>query len=336
MVQQITVKNALMLKHALFLDTRTPKEYALDHLPSAISVPLLDNEQRAVVGTLYKQVSRDAAIEKGVTFFSQNLPSIMQKVFPLRDKQLVVYCWRGGMRSKIVASFLDALGYRTFQLQGGHKAYRTYVRESLQQFQLKQKVVVLYGLTGTGKTELIKALPNTIDLEAFAMHRGSIFGGIGLSPNNQKNFENLLLQRLEELKDTPYIIVEGESKRIGNVVIPSFFFKAMEAGVKIKIERLLSLRVAAIVKEYFKDPTMITDVQKITLSLTKLLSKQKKQEIVTLISAGDYAKAVTILLQQYYDPLYQHTIDKMKYEFVVVNNDLGFAVEVITLCLNKA
>lgn len=330
MVQQIAVKDALILKNAIFLDTRTPKEYELDHLPAATSVPLLDNEQRAVVGTLYKQVSRDAAIEEGVKFFSKNLPAIMQKVFPLRDKQLVVYCWRGGMRSKIVASFLDALGYRVFQLQGGHKAYRAYVRERLQQFQLKQKVVVLYGLTGTGKTELIKTLQNSIDLEAFARHRGSIFGGIGLQPNNQKNFENLLLQRLEQLRDAHYIIVEGESKRIGNVVIPTFFYKAMEAGVKIKIERSFPLRVAAIVDEYFKDPLMIADVQKITLSLTKLLSKQKKQDVVALIDAGDYTKAVTILLQQYYDPLYQHTIDKMKYELIVDNDDVEEACEKIS------
>src|SRR3989344_856047 len=141
MINIITITQALLEKNSIFIDTRTPKEYAEDHLPNAVNIPLFSNEERAIVGTMYKQVSKEKAIETGMELFSKKLPQFMNTINKYKDRELIIYCWRGGMRSKTVASLLDGLGYNVKQLIGGHKQYRAYVRERLEQFQLKPKLI---------------------------------------------------------------------------------------------------------------------------------------------------------------------------------------------------
>ena len=326
MITTIPIQKALSLPKAIFIDTRTPAEFEEDHLPEAVNIPLLSNEERAVVGTLYKQVSQEKAIEKGREFFAAKLPEFMASVKKYKNCPVVVYCWRGGMRSKTVASLLDSLGYNVFQLVGGYKEYRCYVRETLDAFTLKPRLVVLWGLTCSGKTALLQKFPNALDLEGLAQHRGSLYGSIGLRPRSQKQFENLLLQRLNTLNPKSYVFVEGESRKIGNIQIPLFLYTAMRNGVHVLVQRSMERRAEEAVKEYFKSTENVQTIITITKSLQKVISFKKKQQTVSLLEQGNYVEAMKLLLEFYYDPLYAHTLTKMQYAFEINNDEVHKAV----------
>lgn len=330
MPQKISVKEALQKKEdAIFIDTRAPIEFAEDNLPNAINVPILNNEERAIVGTIYKQVSQEKAIDIGMEFYKNKIPTIMNAVEPYKEKTMIIYCWRGGIRSKTIAALLEAAKYRVFQLEGGYKAYRAWVKETLNNYHLPQKPIVLYGLTCTGKTLLLKQFSNSIDLEALAGHRGSMYGAIGLQQNSQKRFENLLLQRLEQLKEEKYIIIEGESKRIGNVFIPHFFYSAMEHGIKIKIERAMEKRMTAAVEEYCSSEQYVEEMRQITKRIHQKMSNKTKEAILISLDKKDYATAWKLLFTEYYDPLYSHSLDRLQYDGIINNDDEKKAVEEI-------
>jgi tRNA 2-selenouridine synthase len=335
--EKISVAKALQLmdkdsSKVVIIDTRTPNEFDLDHLPNAVNVPIFSNEERVIVGTIYKQISKSQAISRGLEFYIKNLERILRQIEPYKNKTIIVQCWRGGMRSKAVASLLVMLGYEAFQLEGGYKAYRTYVREQLENFIIKPKFVVLHGLTGTGKTELLMHLPNFIDLEGLSGHRGSAYGGVGLIKSSQKKFENELWQKLKQLnKDydddkLKYVFVEGESKRIGDCIIPPFVWKSMVSGVKVEITRTLDNRAQAIVKEYFDSKDKVESIRNITKTLNKNISNKRKEEVILLIENNKFVDAVKILLTDYYDPLYTHSLKELKYDHSINNDDVGMAV----------
>src|SRR3990167_3115854 len=168
MVQKIAIAEALVLPKALFIDARTPKEYAEDHILGAVNVPLLDDQERHEIGIIYKQYSREKAIEKGMELFPAKIPSIYNAVKDHQEKTIVVYCARGGMRSGIIASLLESIGFKVLQIEGGYKSFRHYIVDQLYHFPLKTKIICLYGLTCSGKTTLLKQLPNSLDLEELA------------------------------------------------------------------------------------------------------------------------------------------------------------------------
>ncbi|MBI2669073.1 tRNA 2-selenouridine(34) synthase MnmH [Candidatus Woesearchaeota archaeon] len=318
MANTISVQEAVLRKKTVFIDTRTPAEFEEDHLPKAINLPILSNDERAIVGTIYKQESKELALQKGVEFFSQRMPDYIAKVSKYKDKEIIVYCWRGGMRSRTVTSLLDSLGYTVKQLEGGYKAYREYVRTRLEQYVLKPKFMVLWGLTCTGKTKLLQQFSHSLDLEGLAQHRGSLYGAVGLKPVSQKRFENLLLQRLDELQQEKWMLVEGESKKIGNVQIPPFFYAAMMKGTHVLVKRSMEIRAQEAVKEYFS-PAHLEEMKRITLSLFRILGKKRQQEVAELMDTGNYQEAACILLEEYYDPLYRHTLEKLKFSFEIEN-----------------
>ncbi len=327
MTSTISIENALQLPNTIFIDTRTPLEFSEDHLPQAINLPLLSNEERAIVGTIYKQESKEEAIEKGQQYFNEKLPSFMKEIEKHKDKTIIVNCWRGGMRSRVIVDLLRALGYNAFQLQGGYKEYRKYVQEQLENFQLKSKLVVIWGLTCTGKTEILSHFSNSLDLEGLAQHRGSLYGGIGLQPRSQKAFENLLLWRLRKLNDQEFIIVEGESRKIGDVQMPVFLYKAMLGGIPILVTRSLEKRAEHALKEYFDTPESLQQIKEVTAHLFKVISKKKQQEALRLLEEGKNKEAVKILLEFYYDPLYEHTIKRKEYQFEINSDEVGRAVK---------
>ncbi len=326
MVQKISVEKALEMENAILLDARTPAEYAEDHLLGAISVPLLDDQERHEIGIIYKQYSREKAIERGMELFPAKIPTIYNAVKDHRTKTIIVYCARGGMRSGIIASLLESIGFKVLQIEGGYKSFRNYITSQLYNFKLKPKIISLYGLTCTGKTQLLEQLPNALDLEELAQHRGSLYGGVGLKPNAQKKFENLLLQRLRQLNHLQYIFVEGESRRIGKVEIPAFLFKAMKNSTNLVIKRNFEHRVTAAVEEYFSTPEKVIQMKEITPQLREIISNKRKQEIIALIEDGKYQDATRILLKEYYDMLYAHTLKNVKFEFEVENNNLEKAI----------
>ena len=335
MISKIAVAEALSHQDALFIDARTPKEYAEDHILGAVNVPLLNNEERHEIGIIYKQYSREKAIERGMELFPAKIPSIYNAVKDYKKKTIIVYCARGGMRSGIIASLLESIGFKVLQIEGGYKSFRHYIVDQLYHFPLKTKIVCLYGLTCSGKTKLLKQLPNALDLEELAQHRGSLYGGVGLKPNRQKRFENLLLQRLKELNHNQCIYVEGESRKIGEVEIPPLLFKAMKQGMNILVKRDFELRVKECVQEYFSSSEKVQQIKEITPQLRDIISNKRKQEIIALVDAKEYEEVAQILLKEYYDVLYAHTLKHIIFDFEISNNNVEEAARKLQEIIKK-
>jgi len=326
MVQKISIERALSLPDSIFIDARTPKEYQEDHILGAVNVPLLDDQERHEVGIIYKQYSREKAIERGLQLFPAKIPSIYNAVKEHRQKTIIVYCARGGMRSGIVASLIESIGFEVVQVEGGYKNFRQYILNHLYTFQLKSKIICLYGLTCSGKTKLLEKMPNSLNLEELAQHRGSLYGGVGLIPSSQKRFENVLLERLKKINHYKYIFIEGESRKIGNTEIPPFLFKAMKEGTNLLIKKDFELRVKECLQEYFSSPEKLQQIKAITPQLRDLISNKRKQNIIDLIDAERYEEVVRILLKEYYDVLYAHTLKHIQFDFEVQNDILEGAI----------
>ncbi|MGM0854836.1 MAG: tRNA 2-selenouridine(34) synthase MnmH [Bacillota bacterium] len=251
MFKDITI-NQCDVNNYTFVDVRSPSEYREMTIPGSMNIPVFNDEERAEVGTLYKQVSKERATERGLEIFSGKLPNFI-KEFKKLDGEIVVFCWRGGMRSKAAATFLDLMGVKTSRVQGGVRAYRHWVLSEMETFEVKPQAFVLNGGTGIGKTAILKQLQKEgypiLDIEGVANHRGSIFGQIGLTPSNQKTFDSLLLQELMELQETPFILFEAESKRIGKLLPPDFLVEKKESGFHIIIEMPMKERVKHCIKQ---------------------------------------------------------------------------------------
>jgi tRNA 2-selenouridine synthase len=315
MLKTITVADALKQKDAIFVDTRTPKEFDEAHIPGAINSPILNDEERVIIGILYKQKGPDEAITKGKELFLPKVETYVKSFSKYKNKTIIVYCWRGGMRSKFITELLDQRGFNVMQMIGGHKEYRAYIRERLDNYKLKPKLIVLHGLTGTGKTEIIQKIDvPKIDLEDIAQHRSSIFGAIGLTPRTQKMFESVLLSELDKLQDKKYVLIEGESRKIGDCMMPEFLHSAMNKGMHIRIDCPLSARVKRIVDEYFDTDEKVAVGREIIKKLRMALSNAAVDELLELLDNQNYAKVTEIILLRYYDPKYSYSLDQIKYD----------------------
>jgi tRNA 2-selenouridine synthase len=299
-------------KNIGFVDVRSPKEYEFSTIPGAVNIPVLDNESRATVGTLYVDGQVEKAKQYGVDWAASQLPGMYTHYQELLNQydEIVIFCSRGGMRSNSIFSLLKALGLPVSRLSGGYKAYRHYINERLDTELTKVNFVTLYGLSGSGKTEILKELAkkgaNILDLEGCANHRGSMLGSIGLSaPHSQKAFESLLFDASQDWQEGDIVYTEGESKRIGNVVIPTSLFAAIKEGKKLYIDAPLELRVAQIHRDYVKE-----DNQKELSDSLGVLKAFINEERVNLfqeqVVSGDVDLVIESLLVSYYDPRYNH------------------------------
>ncbi|MFA5142367.1 MAG: tRNA 2-selenouridine(34) synthase MnmH [Candidatus Woesearchaeota archaeon] len=336
MIKTIGVREALALENTVFVDTRTPAEYEEAHIPGAFNMPILSNEERVIIGILYKQKGSEIAVAKGKELFMPRVDEYVHEFDKFKKKTIIVHCWRGGLRSKLITELLIERGFNAIQMIGGHKAYREYVRETLSGYKLKPKLIVLHGLTGTGKTELIQKidLPK-LDLEDIAKHRSSIFGAVGLVPRTQKMFESQLLYELEKLQDSKYVIIEGESRKIGDVTTPDFLFKAMANGIHVRINCSLKSRVDRIVAEYFDTPEKVAIGKKIIPKLRQALSNQVVDELLLLMDNGDYAKVTEIILLNYYDPKYSFSLDQIKYDYSIDEDDMSKTIKKLKEVIKK-
>ena len=253
---EITSFHPSLLDTHLVVDVRTPLEFDEDHLPGAINVPLLTNEERVEIGTLYKQTGPHEARIRGLELTAHRFPAMVAEIAEAADgRQILVYCWRGGLRSKTVVSILDLTGFRAVQLQGGYKSFRSHVIASFEPFRPSGPLVVLHGMTGIGKTTFLLGLTgkdySVVDLEGLACHRGSAFGELGLTQDlTQKRFETLLWDAFRRLPHGKPIIVEGESKRIGKVSLPGDMYEVMRESIKVWCEASLETRVGRLIAEY--------------------------------------------------------------------------------------
>ncbi|MBM7571471.1 tRNA 2-selenouridine(34) synthase MnmH [Aquibacillus albus] len=291
------------------IDVRSPSEYNHSTIPGSINIPVFSDEERAEVGSLYKQVSAEAAKERGLEIMSKKLPAFI-KAFRDIPNPKVVYCWRGGMRSKTAATLVDLIGIPVYRLDGGFRSYRQWVVDTLETIDFQADAFLLNGYTGTGKTIMLQKLKEesypVVDLEGMANHRGSIFGQIGLNPHNQTTFDSLLLERLLPLIDSPYVLFEAESKRIGKVMLPDFLRKTKEEGLQIFVEMPIEERIKNILDEY--EPWNYHEECLHAYGLIKKrIHTPVAKEIENDLHNQNYSSAVHQLLEYYYDPLYDYT-----------------------------
>ncbi len=296
----------------VLLDVRTPAEYEAGHIPGALNLPLFSNAERAEVGTLYKQVSPQAAFLRGLEFAGARMRSYVEQALAMAPHgRVAMYCWRGGQRSGSMAWLLGMAGMDVVTLRGGYKAWRRYIFE--QMAQCPAQFIVLGGQTGAGKTLILHALHDAgqqiLDLEAIANHKGSAFGSLGEAPQpTYEHFANLLYDALAALDFSRPIWVESESKAIGKVQVPSELWPHICAAPMIEIQVPLQQRVANLVALYAAYPK--AQLAEAFLKIAKRLGGLHLRLALDALEANDYAQAATIALQ-YYDKAYQHSLSAM-------------------------
>jgi len=288
------------------IDVRTPSEFAHGSIPGAFNLPLFSDEERVIVGTIYKQQGREKAILKGLELVGPKMVDIIKMVeetFP--DKSLFLHCWRGGMRSSSVAWLLQLYGYKIFLLQGGYKSYRKHVLETINK---ERNVTILGGRTGSGKTLVLNKLKDVdeqiIDLEGLTDHRGSAFGAIGqtIKPT-QEQFENKLALALSAINPSKTIWVEDESQLLGKKVIPQGLWVSMRRADVMYIEVPFDVRANYLMTEYGK-----FDKEELKLSIEKIskrLGGLSAKNAIAALDINDYLTACSICLH-YYDKTYDH------------------------------
>ena len=313
MYNDITLEAARALKNAVWIDARSPKEFKEATIPGAINIPTLLDDERMVVGTLYKQERITEAKQVGVTAIAKRLPQIFRELAALYEKhQLIVFCSRGGYRSGAISSFLYALGIKAHRLIGGYKSYRHWLLAELPCLIGTIKVVTLYGNTGAGKTVILTALKEkgypVIDLEGLANHRGSLLGALGLTEQpSQKKFDSALYLALRPYQGQT-VFFEGESRKIGRILLSTELYKAMENGVALWIDTPIEQRVALLVGEYGQ--VDVTSIQMALTELVRYIGKVRIVELQRLVAAGDYATVARELCERYYDINYKKPRNK--------------------------
>lgn len=292
------------------IDVRAPAEYAEDHLPGAINLPVLSDSERAEVGTLYTRHSPFEARKIGGALVAQNTARHLRE--GLQDKtgawQPLVYCWRGGQRSGAFATILDQIGWRVRVLKGGYQSYRRLVVSSLYDKPLAHRFTIIDGGTGTAKTALLHALARagaqTLDLEGLAQHRGSLFGAMPAPQPSQKSFESLLIAALNRLDPALPVYVEAESSKIGARLIPPQVWSAMRAAPRIRIEAPLAARAAFLTRAY---ADLTADPARVMATLDKLRPYHPATLIADwqeLARNGDWTTLAAGLVRDHYDPRY--------------------------------
>lgn len=300
------------------LDARSPAEHALDHLPGAQSWPVLDDEERRVVGTQYKQESAFDARKRGAALVARRIAELLElkAADKPREWQPLVYCWRGGQRSGTLAWFLDQVGFRVTLLQGGYKAFRAAVRAELEQLPARHRFIVIGGRTGSGKSRLLQALASegaqVLDLEALACHRGSVLGALPEVPQpSQKQFENRVWQALRAFDPSRPVFVESESRKIGALQVPEALILRMRSHGRVcLVEMPLAARVALLLEDYAhfaREPERFCGLLSTLVELRGHETVLRWQEYAR---AGRWSTVFQALVIEHYDPLYQRSMDR--------------------------
>ena len=308
---QVPLTQFLQLQRPI-LDVRSPSEYAKAHIPGALNHPLFSDEERARVGTCYKQVGPREALLMGMDIVGPRLRKFILKTEELAlGQEAAVYCWRGGMRSGFVSQLLNLGGIKTACLKGGYKAYRNHIHSLIE---MPWKLHIVGGLTGAGKTEILHALKDqkeqTVDLEGLAEHRGSTYGGLGQGPQpSTEHFENLIGDILKDFDPKEPLWIEGESRLVGSCRVPDPLFVAMQKSQTFLVERSKEERLEQLRGDYTGSP--IEALLKATNKLKKRLGGERCQKACQLIEAGSFEKAGRMILE-YYDTSYQHSLARSK------------------------
>ncbi len=296
------------------IDVRSPAEFADDHMPGAVNCPVLSNEERARVGTLYKQDSPFAAKKLGAALVARNIAEHIETRFldKPREWKPLVYCWRGGKRSGAMAHVLRQIGWHACTLEGGYKSYRRHVVAELTELPQRFSYRVVTGATGSGKSRLLEALAaqgaQVLDLEALAAHKGSVLGGLpDEAQPSQKMFESHLLAVLQRLTFDRPVYIEAESRKIGALQVPDVLLETMRASPCLRIEATDAARVAFLIGDYdyfLADPASLKEKLD---CLRELQSSETLTRWNAQIDASDWPALVGELLELHYDPLYRRS-----------------------------
>ncbi|MBT3756761.1 MAG: tRNA 2-selenouridine(34) synthase MnmH, partial [Candidatus Cloacimonetes bacterium] len=297
-------------KHLPIIDVRTPAEFADGHITGAINIPIFSNEERAVVGTKYKQESKDTAIAQALEYIAEKTDYYLDELVKLVSSQeICIYCWRGGFRSTGMGHLYQTAGKKVYRLDGGYKAYRNYVLDS---FKIKYKLIVIGGMTGSGKTEILEEIGKTsqqmLDLEGIANHKGSAFGALGQEDQpTTPQFENDLASEINRFDIKQNIWLEDESRMIGRVKIPDDFFVQIRSSNVIKIEVSKKNRINRLIKDYasFDKEDLINSIT----NISRRLGGSNTKKAVSAIEEEDYYTATDIILD-YYDKTYTYGLSK--------------------------
>ena len=298
------------------VDVRSPAEFDEDHVPRAINAPVLSNDERAHVGTLHAQCSAFEARKVGAALISRNIGALLERWRDKpRDFAPLVYCWRGGQRSRSLAHILGEIGWRATQLDGGYRAYRRHVVERLATLPGQFDYRVICGMTGAGKSRLLAALgaegAQVLDLEALAQHRGSLLGDLPDAPQpSQKRFESELLDVLQGFDARRPVFVESESRHIGRVQVPPSMIESMRAAACVRLDVPLASRVALLQDEYAH---FVDDPDRLVPALSALIPLHGKDVVGRWHAQarnGDWDAFVQALLRDHYDPAYTRAIER--------------------------
>jgi len=313
MITRVETANLLDLSTKYpIIDVRSPGEYNKGHIPGSYNIPLFNNDERSEVGKKYKQVSREASVYAGLEFVGTKLVSLIKHAKKIAGKkEILIHCWRGGMRSENMAWLFSVAGMKPYVLTGGYRAYRQYIRKKLSE---NQKIIILGGKTGSGKTEILyemkKLGQQIIDLEDLANHKGSAFGALGqeIQPTTEQ-FTNNLFDVWKDLDPKRTVWLEDESKNIGSVSIPEELYEKMNQAPVIVVEMIKELRIKRLAKEYsFFDSRLLEES---VIKIQKRLGGLNTRECIKAVREKKFARAIDISLI-YYDKAYLYGLEKKK------------------------
>ncbi|SES68846.1 tRNA 2-selenouridine synthase [Natronincola peptidivorans] len=337
MIRTINVSDVFNKDEKIFIDVRSPYEFNEGTIPNAINMPLFNDEERIEVGKIYKSQGVNDAIIKGLEFTAIKLPPLYKKVIELCEakKDIIIFCSRGGLRSSSVTNLLDTLGVTVFQLEGGYRALRKFTLDYFRNIDHYHQFIVLHGYTGVGKTEILKELAARnipiLNFEQMAQNTGSVFGSIGYFERtiNQKTFEASIIDALIKASNKT-IVVESESRRIGNVVIPKELYRLLNAGKHVYIETSVENRIKRLVNDYvIKLPNGDEYLKECIAHLRKRMGDKNIARYVELIQNKQHEKVIKELILNYYDPLYKSSFKKYNYDLFINYDRIDKAVDKI-------
>ncbi len=318
------------------VDVRSPAEFAEGHIPNAVNIPLFDNEERATVGIIYKNQGRVPAVIKGLEMVGPKMANFVHQALKIAPSgQLLMHCWRGGMRSESMAWLFERVNIHCSLLEGGYKSYRNYLLDKVGKI---PNLIVIEGYTGSGKTEILHALralgEQTIDLEALANHKGSVFGGIGMEqqPTTQQ-FQNQIFEEILSFDLSKRVWIEGESQTVGRVFLPDPLWLRMNEAPNIEIFVPINDRITRLVNEYGSLPGEL--MENAIICIEQRLGNKRMREILTNYHERNLTVVAHMLLE-YYDKTYQYSREKYKKKLTEVTLTAGNAFSNAALILKTA
>jgi len=307
----------------LLVDVRSRQEFVAGTIPGAVNIPLFNEDERSVIGTIYKHGGHEQAIDTGFGIVREKLSELVALFDSYSGRKFAVFCARGGMRSLSVVNLLKQSGFEAYQIVGGYKKHRNEVMNTLENFEAR--LIVLHGLTGTGKTRILQKLTGAIDLEELARHRSSIFGGLDRDPSRQREFESGLAMSISSLDREPYFI-EGESRKIGQVFMPKSLAIAMRNGILVNVQCSFATRVSRILQDYpIETEERRNQLEAILQSLRTKMGNDRVEEMVTLLRHEKHAELVHILLTDYYDRRYAKSMARYVFQHEISSEDIEMA-----------